>query len=90
MAVYNNVYRGVINVKQGTRMSAIYVNNNTDSFTVLMHMNHSSFRKWILCYYNKLMSCIEASVIYYLLNFNCLLMYGYLLSENKVMLCYVV
>ena len=54
---------GFCNVKQSASMSAIYVNNNIDAFTVLIRKNLGSFRKSILCGDNKLTSCIATSSV---------------------------
>ena len=87
MIAYNNVYRS-LNVKRGASMSAIYVNNNIDAFTVLIRKNLGRFIKRLLYCDSKLISCIVTSYfsystlatlpnvrIYYSLNFYCLLMY---------------
>ena len=55
---------GFFNVKLGASMSAIYVNNNIDVFTVLIRKNLGSFRKRLLSCDNKLISCIPTSVFF--------------------------
>ena len=52
------------NVIQGASMSAIYVNNNIDASTVLIHKNLGSLRKRLLCCDNQLISCIATSIFF--------------------------
>ena len=48
------MYTGVFfNVNRRASMSDIYVNNNIDVFTVLIHKNIGHFKKRLLCCDNK-------------------------------------
>ena len=51
------------NIKGGASMSN-FVNNNIDAFTVLIHNNLGSFRKWLLLYCDQLISCIATRVFF--------------------------
>jgi len=41
---FNNIYRKLFGILRGESMSASYVNNNIDSFGVLVHKNVYSFK----------------------------------------------
>ena len=93
----------IFNVKQGASMSPIYVHNNIDVFKVLIirilvvleRGYYTVITKWfhvlLLVYLSySTLATLPIDRIYSSLNFYCLLMYGFLESENKAMLCYVI
>ncbi len=57
----------MFNIKRGESISAKYVSNHIDSFTVLIRKNLCNFRDRLLNCDNNLVSCIVTSV-YFMFN----------------------
>ena len=65
VVAFNNIYRKLFGILRGESMSAIYVNNNIDSFGVLVRKNVYSFKTRLGATSNLLVQCIVSSLFYY-------------------------
>ena len=65
IVAYNNVCRKMFTIARGESMSAFYVNNGLDSFTVLNRKNIGGFRKRLQDCDNMLVQNIVSSVFFY-------------------------
>jgi hypothetical protein len=62
---FNNIYRSFFNIKSGTSMSMLYVQNNIDPLKVILGKAAYSFRKQALEATNKYIQIITTSVYFY-------------------------
>ncbi len=62
---FNDIYRMLFNVKRGESISAIYVQNNVDSFKVLLRKAAYRFRMRLLDSNNYYVKLITTSVYFY-------------------------
>ena len=65
LVAFNNIYRNLFGILWGKSLSAIYANNNIDSFRVLVRKNVYSFTTRLGASSNLLVQCIVSSLFYY-------------------------
>ena len=62
---FNDVYRNLFHIRRGESMSAIYVNNNVDSFRTLLRKAANNFRMRLMNSTNKYVCVVAQSVFFY-------------------------
>ena len=67
---YNNVVRSLMSIKRGDSISQFYVNNNLDSFDMIIRKCVFSFRKRILESRNLIIQCISDPCFFYTCSMN--------------------